>query len=596
MSLRDELLSPVPGAKPGGVDLRYDPIYDKIKEARREDDDAPQGDWATERKTADWPLVIKLAKDALANKSKDLQIAAWLAEASLRREGFSGFSQSLDLLAGLVSDHWENLFPEIDDGDAEMRVAPLEWIAIKLDVPIRMTPLDRGGFGLLQHREARLVPTEAQAAENEDKAAARKHAIENGKLTPEELDAAFTSTPKAWFKSLSADIAASLAALQSLDTVSREKFGNLAPNFSKLREVLEEVQRVAANQLKRKLELEPDPVDATPSSDGVSVPGDVATPGSATAAAGKGTLAAEPTSRDDATARIVGAAKYLRANDPFNPASYLMLRGFRWGELRVAAGAPDPKLLAAPPTNVRTNLKGLLLDARWADLLEACEGVMGTPQGRGWIDLQRYAITAVDALGSDYFAVATALRGSLKSLLTDVPQLLEMTLMDDTPTANAETRAWLRATIPMDHEAVAADGDAPAAAADEPQEPRARDPLALANAEVRAGRADRAIALLMREASREKTSRGRFMMQAQLARIMVDAGHENVAMPILEQLIADIESHKLEEWEAGEVVAAPMALLYRVLEKTDGDSSTRQSLYLRICRLDPIQAISFAQP
>src|SRR5262245_16626261 len=102
MALRDELLSPVPGGKPGGVDLRYDPIYDKIKEARREDDDAPQGDWATERKTADWPLVIKLAKDALANKSKDLQIAAWLTEATLRREGFSGFGQSIDLLAGLV--------------------------------------------------------------------------------------------------------------------------------------------------------------------------------------------------------------------------------------------------------------------------------------------------------------------------------------------------------------------------------------------------------------------------------------------------------------------------------------------------------------
>ena len=109
--------------------------------------------------------------------------------------------------------------------------------------------------------------------------------------------------------------------------------------------------------------------------------------------------------------------------------------------------------------------------------------------------------------------------------------------------------------------------------------------------EVRAGRADRAIALLMREASREKTSRGRFLLQAQLARIMVDAGHEAVAMPILEQLIADIEAHRLEEWEAGELVAAPMALLYRVLEKTDGDAATRQSLYLRICRLDPAGAL-----
>jgi type VI secretion system protein ImpA len=97
----------------------------------------------------------------------------------------------------------------------------------------------------------------------------------------------------------------------------------------------------------------------------------------------------------------------------------------------------------------------------------------------------------------------------------------------------------------------------------------------------------------MREAGREKTSRGRFLIQAQLAKVMVDAGHDNVALPVLEQLIADIESHKLEEWEAGEMVAAPMALMYRVLEKTEGDAGTRQSLYLRICRLDPIQAISF---
>lgn len=594
MSLRDELLSPVPGANPGGVDLRYDPLYDKIKEARREDDDAPQGDWATERKTADWALVIKLAKDALANKSKDLQLAAWLVEASLRRDGFGPFAESLDMIAGLVSGHWEHLFPELDDGDAEMRVAPLEWLAIKLDVPVRMTALDRSGFGLLLHREARLVPTEAQAAENEDKAAARQTAIANGKLTPEELDAAFTSTPKAWFKALSDSINATIAAIDKLNEASREKFADLAPNYSRLRTAVEEVQRVASLQLKRKLELEPDPVDVNASAtDGVSVPANVVTPGSVTAGVG-GTLTAEPTSRDDATARIVGAAKYLRLNDPFNPASYLMLRGFRWGELRVSTGAPDPKLLAAPPTNVRTNLKGLLLDSRWADLLEACEGVMGTPQGRGWIDLQRYALTACDALGSDYFAVATAMRGALKSLLTDVPQLLDMTLMDDTPTANAETRAWLRSTLPADPEP-SAGGDAIAGSEDS-AEPRGRDPFSLATAEVRAGRADRAIALLMREASREKTSRGRFMMQAQLAKIMVDAGHENVAMPILEQLIADVETHKLEEWEAGEVVAAPMALLYRVLEKTDGDSSTRQSLYLRICRLDPIQAISFAQP
>ncbi|HEY9228718.1 MAG TPA: type VI secretion system domain-containing protein, partial [Gemmatimonadaceae bacterium] len=304
----------------------------------------------------------------------------------------------------------------------------------------------------------------------------------------------------------------------------------------------------------------------------------------------------EPTSRDDAASRIVGAARYLRANDPYNPAAYLLLRGFRWGELRANSGGnPNPKLLEAPPTNIRTNLKGLLLDSKWPELLEACETVMGSPQGRGWLDLQRYALTACDGLGSDYFAVATAMRGALRALLADLPQLLDMTLMDDTPAANGETRAWLKAEILPSMEASAAGGDEASASHEDNGEPRSRDPVALATAEVRAGRADRAIALLMRESGREKTSRGRFLMQAHLAKIMVDAGHEAVAMPILEQLIGAVEAHKLEEWEAGELVAAPMALMYRVLEKTDGDPSTRQALYLRICRLDPIQAISFTQ-
>ena len=114
-------------------------------------------------------------------------------------------------------------------------------------------------------------------------------------------------------------------------------------------------------------------------------------------------------------------------------------------------------------------------------------------------------------------------------------------------------------------------------------------------AEVRGGRADRAIALLMNEVNREKTRRGRFLLQAELASIMVDAGHEAVALPILEELVADIENHKLEDWEAGSLVAHPMSLLYRCLTKTEGDPSTRQQLYLRICRLDPLQAMSFAQ-
>ena len=592
MPLRDELLAPIPGANPGGVELRYDPLFDKIKEARREDEDIPQGEWQTTRKTADWSQVIKLTRDALTTKSKDLQLAVWLSEAMLRREGFAGFRAAVDMIVGLLEQHWDHLYPEIEDGDAEMRAAPLEWLGTKLELPIKRVALNRSGHNFLQHQEARAVPTEAEANADSTKGETRQALIAEGKTPPEEIERGFQSTPKAWIKSVAADIDGTLESLQNLDDVSRERFGDVAPSYSRLRVVIEEVQRTAKQLLKRKLELDPDLVDgaATPTTttamEGapVAVPANIILPGSVGAQ-----LSPQPTSREDAAGRIAVAAKYLRQADPTNPAAYLLLRGFRWGELRASGSSPDPRLLEAPPTQTRTQLKSLLLDAKWDALLEACETVMATPHGRGWLDLQRYALTACEQLGSEFKIVTSALRGALRSLLADLPGLVDMTLMDDTPTANGETRAWLKTIADLDAAGLATEV---ASGSLEPR--RSVDPNASALATVRAGRTDRAIAALMREVGSEKSKRGRFLLQTQLATIMVEANHHAVAQPILEELMSHVESHKLEDWESGDVVARPLALLYRCLEKLDGDSSTRQSLYLRICRLDPLQAMSFA--
>src|SRR3989442_286920 len=111
MAVREGLLQPIPGLNPAGTNLRYDPIYDKIKEARREEEDVEQGEWKRARKVADWPLVIKLASDALATKSKDLQIAAWLTEALLKQEALGGLRAGLGLLQGLLEKFWRSPRP-----------------------------------------------------------------------------------------------------------------------------------------------------------------------------------------------------------------------------------------------------------------------------------------------------------------------------------------------------------------------------------------------------------------------------------------------------------------------------------------------------
>ena len=37
----EELLAPIPGDNPSGVELRYEPLFDQIKEARRDETDLP---------------------------------------------------------------------------------------------------------------------------------------------------------------------------------------------------------------------------------------------------------------------------------------------------------------------------------------------------------------------------------------------------------------------------------------------------------------------------------------------------------------------------------------------------------------------------
>jgi type VI secretion system protein ImpA len=121
MPIREDILVPIPGENPSGVDLRYDPVYDKIKEARRQDLDLNAGVWKSELKTANWPLVLKLTQETLATKSKDLQIADWLTEGLLQTELFAGLRQGLDLITSLATGFWETVHPSIDPSDPETR-------------------------------------------------------------------------------------------------------------------------------------------------------------------------------------------------------------------------------------------------------------------------------------------------------------------------------------------------------------------------------------------------------------------------------------------------------------------------------------------
>jgi type VI secretion system protein ImpA len=307
----------------------------------------------------------------------------------------------------------------------------------------------------------------------------------------------------------------------------------------------------------------------------------------------------EPADRREVIASVARAAAFLRKREPHSPAPYLMMRGLRWGELRAAAKLADATLLEAPPTELRQQVKRLALSQKWSELLEMAENAMSLPCSRAWLDLQRLVVEACTGLGSEYEPVAAAIRSELLSLLNDVPQLLDASLLDDTPAANNETKAWLKqlSERPAAAPATEASGEsvAPPSAGQGPTPSwpaKATDGYALAQEALKAGQAETAFEIMQKEIAGQRSGRGRFERKLQLVQLCVAAGKDAIAQPLLDDLAAAIDTHKLEEWEDKEMVAAALMTVMTLSKKIQGNAVEKQKLFERICRLDPVRALS----
>lgn len=602
MPIREDILAPIAGENPSGVDLRYDTkllIYDKIKEARRQDDELAQGAWQTERKTANWPVALKLAQDTIATTSKDLQLAAYLTEALLQMERFAGLRQGLDITFRLLVDFWDTIYPQIEDGDRELRARPLGWIGSMLDMPIRSAPIASAGYSLITYSDSRKVGYEDQVKTDKDRKA-RNVMMEGGKIAPEVFDKAFAETPKVFYLQAEKDIDVSLEIVARMDAYCDEKFEDDSPGFGKLKNALTEVRQVVHQLLEKKREKEPDPVEEVPVEETALAEGASSGEGGAPGSiAGVGiSFSAEPADRRQAVMAIVGAAAFLRKREPFSPAPYLLLRGLRWGELRTATRLGDSTLLEAPPTELRQQIKRLALAKKWAELLEAGEQALALPGSRAWLDLQRLSVTACAALGSDYEPIAAALRSELRALLNDVPELLDAMLLDDTPAANPDTKAWLQS---LGNPTQRAQSEEEVEAAEEATSHRNGTPTWLVpalDANVRAkdalaaGHELEAFGILRSELAKQRSGRRRFRRTMQMIELAIAAGKDEIAQPLLEDIAAAIETHKLDAWEDPELMASDLTKLMRYSKKIQGSSTEKQKLFERICRLDPVKALN----
>lgn len=328
----DAILKPIPGSNPAGKDIRDGKDFDILKEARREEEALSQGDWKRDAKTADWPKAIQTATKILTTQSKDLQVAAWLVEALLKRHGFAGLRDGLHILRGLHETFWDGLYPAIEDGDLEFRSGKLEALNKLLPIGINMVPLIRSGEGVLysyvHYKESQEIENLRRAAAGEpEKRRQLEEAVKDGKLEGEKFEKAVAATPFAHCTSLLEQLSECWAVYEQLEQILDVKYGETAPSLRAVKDAIGECRSLMDTIARKK--------------GGVGLGGsEMADPGPNVGAPRQDVVQAggvlggiEPRDRAEALRRLAGVAEFFRKTEPHSPVAYLVQRAARWGEM-----------------------------------------------------------------------------------------------------------------------------------------------------------------------------------------------------------------------------------------------------------------------
>jgi type VI secretion system protein ImpA len=328
----EALLAPIPGDATQGIDIREDfsatSSYNRLRDARSEARDAERGQDAggddARDPTAQWRSVRELALKTLTETTKDLEVAAWLTEALVRSHGFAGLAAGAQLMAGLVEQYWDGLFPLPDDYGMETRVAPVTGLNGRdgngsLIQPLYkltlFSRLDGSPVAYYQYQQSEQLST--LDAER------RQQRIEAGAVPLEELEREARAAGGRVFVALLADARAAHDAWQAMATLIDERAGADGPSTTAVRDLLSGIITVATRYAPAEAG------DGDGALAGEAAAGEVA----GTGAGVVGMSATAGRSREDALRALTEIANFFRRTEPHSPLSYTLDEAVRRGRM-----------------------------------------------------------------------------------------------------------------------------------------------------------------------------------------------------------------------------------------------------------------------
>lgn len=105
----EQIIQPIAGANPCGIDLEYDSRFQAIKDLV---------DAGTEDSPTNWKKVQKDCVELL-NDGRNVELLVLLAVSLVVTDGFVGLRDGLHILAQSVQEFWDTIYPELDMDEPE---------------------------------------------------------------------------------------------------------------------------------------------------------------------------------------------------------------------------------------------------------------------------------------------------------------------------------------------------------------------------------------------------------------------------------------------------------------------------------------------
>jgi len=480
----------------------------------------------------DWDRVLELGSVLLAEKSKNLLVAAYMAEALIKTRQFEGLQQGTQVLKDLVENYWDTLFPP--KKRKKGRINALKWWYDRAEKFIKNYASPAQPAQAVEDIKQTLSDLDGLLAEKSDDAPMLRPLIQHVDKIPVEArqpepepqpepEIEAEAEPEAEAQPQTAGAAAEANGGDTDQEAAKEKARDAGG-------VPEEKQA----QQKASKPAEPAPAPPAPPAMNQAPESDRDSKKALNASL-------------DTLGRL--ARYYLKINDA-NPMAYRLNRIYAWLTVDALPIVQEDNKTPLPPPDpaVKSALEDQLAAGDCQNAVAAAEA--GLRERLFWLDLNRLAARALEALGEKYEPARDMICRETAMFVKRLPGLENLAFSDGTPFCDSQTRQWLNSITGADaaQQTVFAGSTGQSGPETGSRHAEIEDE---AGQLVKNKKVVAAVELLQENLASCSSGRDALLFRISLCRVLINAGRAELALPQLEALEAEIDAHGIASWEPG---------------------------------------------